>query len=198
LFSDFTVIFYLRYTRIVRIIAPPPSPKKISLFSRGGVIIRNLHEFSLFFDSRHFQMSSSDLKLYFITYYRLLVYFEVFSIYLSVFHEFMWCPKKAKKKILGDFVDFNRFFRFFEFFFSCFREGGNYSWGQLFEQFGYFHVNCHFHWSLGSYMSFREFAFLLIIFFYVPFNFWYNVVSTWVREATCTTMTVNLFMCLFN
>ena len=61
-------------------------------------------------------MSSSELKLYFITYYRPLVYFEVFSIYLFVFYEFMWSPQKNKKKFL-DFLDFL-------FFFPCFREGG--------------------------------------------------------------------------
>ena len=76
---------------------PPPFAKKISLFSRGGGqllgIFMNFH----FFDSRPFQMSSSELKLYFITYYRPLVYFEVFSIYLSVFHEFMWSPKPQTK-----------------------------------------------------------------------------------------------------
>ena len=59
-------------------------------------------------------MSLRELKLYFITYYRPLVYFEVFSIYLSVFHEFMWSPKPQKK----------HFFWIFEFFFPCFREGG--------------------------------------------------------------------------
>ena len=67
-------------------------------------------------------MPSSELKLYFITYYQTLVYFEVFSIYLSVFHEFMWSPKKSKKTIFLDFLDF------LNFFFPCFREGGgNYS-----------------------------------------------------------------------
>ena len=66
-------------------------------------------------------MSSSELKLYFITYYRPLVYFEVFSIYLSVFHEFMymWSPQKSKKKNFLDFLDF------LIFFLSLFsREGG--------------------------------------------------------------------------
>ena len=66
-----------------------------------------------FFDSRHFQMSSSELKLYFITYYRPLVYFEVFSIYLSGFYE----PPKKQQKL---------FFWIFEFFFSLFSRGGNY------------------------------------------------------------------------
>ena len=58
-------------------------------------------------------MSSSELKLYFITYYRPL-YFEVFSIYLSVFHEFMWSLKKNKKN----------FFWIFWIFFSLFSRGG--------------------------------------------------------------------------
>ena len=73
-----------------------------------------------FFDSRPFQMSSSEIKLYFITYYRPFVYLEVFSIYLSVFHECMWSSKKAKKKLFLDFLNF---------FFSLFSRGGggNYS-----------------------------------------------------------------------
>ena len=79
-------------------------------FREGGGIIKNFHEFSLFFDSRHFQMLSSELKLYFIRYYRHIVYFEVFSIYLSVFHEFMWSPKKSKKNFFLDFFDFLNFF----------------------------------------------------------------------------------------
>ena len=98
----------------------PPFAKKISLFSRGGQlfgIFMNFH----FFDSRPFQMSSSDLKLYFITYYRPLVYFEVFSIYLSVFHEFMWSPQKSKKNVFCIFWIFWIFFSLFS------REGGNYS-----------------------------------------------------------------------
>ena len=111
-------IFFFKCTRIVPIIAPPPSPKKFPCFHEEGG--GNYWKFSwifTFFDSRHFQMSSSELKLYFITYYRPLVYFEVFSIYLSVFHEFMWSPKKVKKNFLG-------FFGFMNFFFPCFREGG--------------------------------------------------------------------------
>ena len=76
-------------------------------------------------------MSSKELKLYFITYYRPLVYFEVFSIYLSVFHEFMWSPKKAKK-------NFFAFFWIYEFFFSLFLRGGAIiEGGQLLGQFGY-------------------------------------------------------------
>ena len=132
----FNVQNKIKYTRIVTIIAPPPPTlrqKKVLVFTRGG---GNYWEFSwifTFFDSRHFQMSSSELKLYFITYYRPLVYFEVFSIYLSIFHEFMWSPKKAK-------TNFFEIFWIFEFFFSLFsRRGGNY-WGrggQLLGQFGY-------------------------------------------------------------
>ena len=101
---------------------PPPSPKKFPCFHEGGG--GNYLEFSwifTFFDSRHFQMSSSELKLYFITYYRPLVYFEVFSIYLSVFYEFMWSPKKKQKK------NYFGFFGFLNFFFLVFaRGGGNY------------------------------------------------------------------------
>ena len=48
-------------TRIVQITASPPFAKQISLFSRGG----NYLEFSWnfhFFDSKPFQMSSSELN----------------------------------------------------------------------------------------------------------------------------------------
>ena len=116
---SFALIFHLS-TRIVRIITPP-SPKTFPCFHEGGGqllgIFMNFH----FFDSRPFQMSSSELKLYFITYYRPLVYFEVFSIYLSVFHEFMWSPKKSKKNFFGIF------WIFWIFFFLVFARGGNYS-----------------------------------------------------------------------
>ena len=114
-------IFYkLWYTRIVPIIAPPLRQKTFPCFHEGGQLLGIF----TFFDSinRHFQMSSSELKLYFIAYYRPLVYFEVFSIYLSVFHEFMWSPKKAKKKFLGDFLDF------WIFFFLVFARGGGNYW----------------------------------------------------------------------
>ena len=99
--------------------------KNFLVFTRGG----NYMEFSwifTFFDCRHFQMSLSELKLYFITYYRPLVYFEVFSIYLSVFYEFMWSPQKKQKE---NFFGFFGFFIFFSLF----------SWGdrQLYGQFGY-------------------------------------------------------------
>ena len=66
-------------------------------------------------------MSSSELKLYFRTYYQPLVYFVVFSIYLFVFHEFILSPKQAKKKIWG-------IFWIFEFFFPLFSRGGGNYW----------------------------------------------------------------------
>ena len=71
-----------------------------------------------FFDSRPFQISSSGLKLYFITYYWPLIYFEVFSIYICLFSTNL-CgpPKKAKKKMFW-------IFWIFEFFFSLNSRGG--------------------------------------------------------------------------
>ena len=111
-------MWYFLYPNCPNNCPPPPSAKNISLFSRReGAIIGIFMNFH-FFDSRPFQMSSSELKLYFITYYRPLVYFEGFSIYLSVFHESMWSPKKSKKNFLGIFESF---------FFLVFARGGNYS-----------------------------------------------------------------------
>ena len=85
---------------------PPLRQKNFLVFTRGGGIIRNFH----FFDSRPFQMSSSELKLYFTTYYRPLVYFEVFFTYSSLSTNLCGHQKKAKKTFFG-------FFGFFEFFF---------------------------------------------------------------------------------
>ena len=86
---------------------PPLLIKNFLVFTKGG---GNYMEFSwifTFFDSRPFQMSSSEL--YFITYHRPLVYFEVFSISLSFSTNLCGHQKKKKKNCL-DFLDFWIFF----------------------------------------------------------------------------------------
>ena len=120
-FDDNFRVTLLFSTRIVHIIAPLRQ-NNFLVFTRGGggAIIWNFHKFS------PFQMSSSELKLYFITYYRPLVYFEVFSIYIVFFLRIYVPPPKKQKKIFLDFL------HFWIFFFPCFREGG-----QLYGQFGY-------------------------------------------------------------
>ena len=131
---------------------PPLRQNNFLAFTRGGF---NYMEFSwifTFFDSRPFQMSSSELKLYFITYYRPLVYFEVFSIYLSFFYEFMWPPKKAKKKFFW-------IFWIFEFFFSLSsRRGGAIIWT--------IRVKCFFYKKIGGHLTrYRDFFICFILFF---------------------------------
>ena len=107
----------------VHIIAPLLLIKNFLVFMRGGAIIWNFHEFYFFLTLDISKCPRMELKLYFITYYRPLVYFEVFFIYLSIFYELCGPQKKAKKNFL-DFLDF-------WIFFPCFHEGGN-IW-----QFGY-------------------------------------------------------------
>ena len=82
---------------------PLPFAKKISLFSRGGIIINNFHEFSLFWLYTFPNVLEWAKTIFLITYYWPLVYFEVFSIYLSVFHEFMWSLQQSPPPKEGRF-----------------------------------------------------------------------------------------------